>query len=309
MFKCNLCKNEKILEQSTVIICKKCGQKYNKINNLIDFIEERNLNILEINSLQLWGQNLHDSKKQVPYHYISIKENFNSEWNESLKGKILDLGCGSGQDISYFNNLKNLKQIIGIDIGKNIYDLANKYKEVFFIRSSALNIPLKSDYLDTVYSYGVIHHTKDPKKAFNEMFRILKKNGNLFMYLYSEHENNIIKFYGIKLENFLRKFLNILKNKYLKIIFIYILSFICWLLFTLPSYLLKLIRLKKFSKNIPMNWGTHPFSLVNDLKDRLLAPYSKRYYLKEIRRILVGLNFEKVNIKYKSSGLYIHCKK
>ena len=55
-----------------------------------------------------------------------------------------------------------------------------------------------------------------------------------------------------------------------------ILSPIFWAIFTLPAFLMKIIRLIEFSKKIPMYWGSHPFSLVNDLKDRLMSPINYR---------------------------------
>ena len=71
----------------------------------------------------------------------------------------------------------------------------------------------------------------------------------------------------------------------------------------------KVVFCGKFSKKIPMHWGSHPFSLVNDLKDRLMSPINYRYKKNELHLTIEEIGFKHINIIQKSSGLYIFCKK
>tara|TARA_B110001454_G_C12603012_1_gene385329 strand:- start:34 stop:825 length:792 start_codon:yes stop_codon:yes gene_type:complete len=78
---------------------------------------------------------------------------------------ILELGCGAGHSKNYIKN-KNLK----------ISDITN-YDFLDFKNVDCLNTPFKNDSFDCVFSLSLIHHIPNPMKLFNEIGRILKKNG------------------------------------------------------------------------------------------------------------------------------------
>ncbi len=78
---------------------------------------------------------------------------------------ILELGCGAGHSKKYIKN-KNLK----------ISDITN-YDFLDFKNVDCLNTPFKNDSFDCVFSLSLIHHIPNPIKLFNEIGRILKKNG------------------------------------------------------------------------------------------------------------------------------------
>ena len=61
---------------------------------------------------------------------------------------------------------------------------------------SLLDIPLANESIDIVWSNGVIHHTADYNKCLSEFYRVLKKNGNLFLYV-----NGLYGLFEFLLEN------------------------------------------------------------------------------------------------------------
>ena len=128
----------------------------------------------------------------------------------------------------------------------------------------------------------------------------------MFLYLYSMHENNIIKYIGVKVELIIMLAMKFFPYRLQNFICV-ILSPICWTFFTLPAFLMRIMRLIEFSKKIPMHWGSHPFSLVNDLKDRLMSPINYRYKKKELYIAIEEIGFKHIKIVQKSSGLYIFC--
>ena len=49
------------------------------------------------------------NKKRIPPHSYQLKDIFKKKWTNALKGKLLEIGCGSGSDLEVFLKLKKLK--------------------------------------------------------------------------------------------------------------------------------------------------------------------------------------------------------
>lgn len=100
-----------------------------------------------------------------------------------IKNKvILDMGCGSGR---YSIALKKLgaKKVIGLDESEA---KQFKYKGVRYIRGNVLNVPFKDNYFDFVFCNGVLHHSIDTLKGIKEIYRVLKKGGSAWLYIYGK---------------------------------------------------------------------------------------------------------------------------
>jgi SAM-dependent methyltransferase len=79
--------------------------------------------------------------------------------------KILELGCGAGHSKRYIDH-KNLK----------ISDVTD-YEFLDFKNIDCLDTPFQDESFDCIFSLGLIHHLPNPIRLFNEVGRILKKNG------------------------------------------------------------------------------------------------------------------------------------
>jgi len=108
--------------------------------------------------------------------------------------KILDLGCGSG---FIFNNLKNYKSYLGIDINsKKIKKLNNfnKNPTPYFLCHDITKKNLKSIYkkFDTILLIDVIHHIEKNKqlKCLTNILKQTKKN-TLIVIKDIDHKNFI----------------------------------------------------------------------------------------------------------------------
>ena len=100
--------------------------------------------------------------------------------------KIIDVGCGGGR---YSNALKLLgaKSVIGVDYSDDGLKIAKKnykHKNLFFLKQNFLNLKFKSRSFDIVFSNGVLHHTSNLEKGIEELHRICKKGGYIYLYLY-----------------------------------------------------------------------------------------------------------------------------
>ena len=265
---------------------------------------------IQSKSKLLWGKDLHKDNLVTP-HSSQLGKIFKEKWRDSLQGDLLEIGCGSGSDLEIFSKLKEIKTITAIDIGENIEKLAERYKErkdVDILRGNALSLDFDCKTFDVIYSFGVFHHTSDPIKCISEAERVLKKNGSMFLYLYSSHEDLLFKRIGIFIERVIMKFFGYMPYSIQNLICI-MLSPLCWAMFSLPSNILKLFGFETLSRKIPFYFGTHPFSLIPDLKDRLMSPVNYRFSKLEMERILESKNFSFIKVVKTSSGLYIFSKK
>jgi ubiquinone/menaquinone biosynthesis C-methylase UbiE len=111
-------------------------------------------------------------------------------WN----GKhILELGCGMGTDAIQFAKAGAI--VTCIDLTENSLDLCKKnfalhglQAEFFLGNIEELDSILPKDYAakyDLIYSFGVIHHTPNPKKVFEKIPYFLNPNGEVRCMLYS----------------------------------------------------------------------------------------------------------------------------
>ncbi len=104
--------------------------------------------------------------------------------------ECLDAGCGGGRYLIALSRL-GAKKVVGIDISEEAILAANqRIKEKGFADqaeaklASVLELPFPDASFDYVVSSGVLHHTPDPKKGFNELVRVLRPGGKLFLSVY-----------------------------------------------------------------------------------------------------------------------------
>ena len=109
--------------------------------------------------------------------------------DRKISGNILDIGTGPGRlPIEIVKQVDNV-QVVGIDISEDMVRIAKKNAEeaglgdrVKFKVGSAYDTGFEDYSTDLVISTGLIHHLKEPVNAFNEIYRILKRGGEAWMY-------------------------------------------------------------------------------------------------------------------------------
>ena len=140
--------------------------------------------------------------KEFSMNYGINEEYFNNYFYpmdlNKLSGKIvLDAGCGNGRLMELVKKY-NPKLIIGVDYSDAVelaYERFRNKEGVLIIQADLLNLPLKDDICDVIYSLGVIHHIKYPKKAIKSLIDILKGNGIMHIWVYSREGNEVYLFF------------------------------------------------------------------------------------------------------------------
>lgn len=110
-----------------------------------------------------------------------------------FKDKVcLDAGCGGGRFVVAIAKL-GAKKVYGIDISEGaVLRAKERVRErgldsVTDIRvASVLALPFPNHTFDYVLSSGVIHHTPNPRHGFEEVARVVKPGGTLFLSVYGK---------------------------------------------------------------------------------------------------------------------------
>lgn len=92
-------------------------------------------------------------------------------------GKILDIGCGAGDDIKWCE--ENALDAYGIDPSKKMCQLAKNFvsSPEKIMLGDFENIPFPDSSFDLVMGRFSLHYLKDFSKAYVEISRVLKKDG------------------------------------------------------------------------------------------------------------------------------------
>ncbi|MBP6866118.1 MAG: class I SAM-dependent methyltransferase [Candidatus Pacebacteria bacterium] len=97
---------------------------------------------------------------------------------------VLDTSCEDGSFLSVLlskNQGKNLK-LYGIDINEREIEKAKALiPEASFTATDNKSIPFPDRHFDVVISSMTLHHMSNPSESINEMKRVLRENGSIYL--------------------------------------------------------------------------------------------------------------------------------
>lgn len=131
-----------------------------------------------------------------------FEKNIFGKWRKdlvgNLKGKILEVGVGTGKNLHYYN--KNAR-VIGIDVSSKMLEKAKiklnklKNKNINLLQMDAQKLEFKDNSFDYAVCTFVLCSVPDPVIALNEMKRVVKKNGKILMIEHVLSDYKIIAFF------------------------------------------------------------------------------------------------------------------
>ncbi|MEK6961391.1 MAG: class I SAM-dependent methyltransferase [Nanoarchaeota archaeon] len=103
-------------------------------------------------------------------------------------GEVLEIGCGQGADMSLL--AKKADRVTGVDLTPEGVARAAKFldevgaKNAVVLVANAEKLPFRDAMFDSVYSFGVMHHTDGTQACIDEAYRVLKPEGTAVIMLY-----------------------------------------------------------------------------------------------------------------------------
>lgn len=162
------------------------------IPHFITTTDENEKNAQEEDTVKSFGfewQWDHTPRTKEDLHFrVLEKPNIAQEF---LRGKlVLDVGCGAGLQTKTMAECG--AKVIGVDLSdavKAAYKNNSALRDTVCIaRADIFRLPFAEETFDYVYCEGVLQHTKDPRAAFHQLTRFVKRGGQIFSTFYTRRE-------------------------------------------------------------------------------------------------------------------------
>jgi len=202
------------------------NKRLNLISNLVPNFISDDLDNLTNKMSEFYNEvkfpNYDDCEDYASLYDKGIKNIFTKRIDQELSygTNILELGCGTGQ-MSLFLARGN-RNIFSVDISNGSLILGEKFrrdndiKNVYFMKMDVFDLKFKKNFFDFTISNGVLHHTKDARKAFNSLVEVTKPGGLIVIGLYHKYGRFFTRVKQ-KLAKFIGKNIFLLDNTSLKI--------------------------------------------------------------------------------------------
>jgi ubiquinone/menaquinone biosynthesis C-methylase UbiE len=113
---------------------------------------------------------------------------------KNRKGKILDLGCGSGRNFT-----KTKATIYAVDFSEKMLKFSRKYAKELKIKiitkkANAYNLPFKDNFFDAAIFIATLHciDSKEKRKnSLQELYRVLKPKAKAMITVWSRNEKRV----------------------------------------------------------------------------------------------------------------------
>lgn len=108
------------------------------------------------------------------------------------RDSVVDIGCGSGFSSSLFLESPSWTghaMWVGVDISEAIDVARERLRSIpntHFVQGDALQVPLRDESFDIVFSEGVLHHTPSTHDALLSAARVLRSGGEACIYVYKK---------------------------------------------------------------------------------------------------------------------------
>lgn len=111
---------------------------------------------------------------------------------------VLDAGCGAGR-FTLLAQQFGAKGVVGVDLSDSVeiaFRSTRALPNVLIVQADLFALPLKTQSFDYAFSVGVLHHTANPRRAFDAVVKRVKPSGGMSAWVYGRENNGWI-IYGL----------------------------------------------------------------------------------------------------------------
>lgn len=129
-----------------------------------------------------WHQH-RDTQQDVYSGASGSSERFFSEsrWGRSLEGEVLlEVGCGAGRFTG--PALTTGATLISFDYSNAVdanYEINGANDRLLLVQADVYAIPVRKDFVDAAFCFGVLQHTPDPRRSFESIIGHVRSGGRI----------------------------------------------------------------------------------------------------------------------------------
>ncbi len=146
-----------------------------------------------------WLTPLYDPLLKWVMREETFKRKLVQQANIQPNMKVLDLGCGTGTLTLMLKRAHPETEVTGLDGDPQVLDIAREKSigtNIQWDEGLASSLPYPDSVFDRVVTSLVIHHlvTDDKRRAFKEIFRVLKPHGELHVLDFGAPHSSLTRF-------------------------------------------------------------------------------------------------------------------
>ncbi|MDC0120687.1 class I SAM-dependent methyltransferase [Amylibacter sp.] len=271
-----------LLNLSNAYECQKCQSVYPVEGNIPRFAKDDYVSNFGFE----W--NIHKNTQMDDKHSNESQKHFEVRFEGHLDkfkdAKVLDVGVGVGRYAQIASKLG--AKVVGIDLSSSV-DVAKKNlseSDVEIVQADTFNLPFAKQSFDIIYSFGVLHHTPNPRLAFSKLVSLLKPGGTLCITVYEKGSM-------YHTSRYVRKITKRLPNQ-----FLYLLCLVYVLLMYIP-YKYMGLRYGLLGKLLPISLSSNLFEAILDTFDCYSPSYQFTYKESEIYQWFKSEGLQNIELK------------
>ena len=179
---CNLCNGFKSsvlysFGEFNVVKCRNCGLIY--INPRLAWTDLKQMYSHDYFMNKSYNRGYEDYLKDEKNNIATFKKRLDGIKKYKKQGKILDIGCATG--ILLMLAQKEKWDVYGVEISEFAIEYAKKRFNLNLFKGTLKEARYLNNFFDVVVMDNVIEHLPDPLSGLEEINRILKDNGLLYV--------------------------------------------------------------------------------------------------------------------------------